>query len=250
MEQARPATPKFCRRCGAAWQSEWTECAACAEGERGRADPPPRGPVAAPLALYFTILITHLGGWLAVWTGADEAAAVLWCGAIDSAIVLGLCVSAHRLILPLLRTFPVPRWWAAAAGLAIVTYAVASLALALVGSLFAVPLLEPAEELWDAGYGWSIVILVYCVQPAVIEELAFRGFILGALRRLLTGREAVFVSALLFMVIHLAVPSFLHLFLMGLVLGYLRIRTGSLYPCIVLHFTHNLLCVLFDPWLS
>jgi len=42
------------------------------------------------------------------------------------------------------------------------------------------------------------------------------------------------------MMIHLSVPSFPHLFLMGLALGYLRSRTGSLYAGMVLHFTHNL----------
>jgi membrane protease YdiL (CAAX protease family) len=59
-------------------------------------------------------------------------------------------------------------------------------------------------------------------------------------------REAVLISALMFMVLHLAVLSFPHLLVIGLVLGYVRVRSGSLYPCMLLHFTHNLLVVLAE----
>ncbi len=34
--------------------------------------------------------------------------------------------------------------------------------------------------------------------------------------------------------------------LMGLCLGWLRVRSGSLYPCIAMHFTHNLLAILAE----
>ena len=84
------------------------------------------------------------------------------------------------------------------------------------------------------------------MQPAIFEELASRGVIFGALERVLAVREAIMVSALLFMIIHLAVLSFPHLLVLGLVLGYLRVRTGSLYPGMVLHFTHNLLVVMSE----
>ena len=103
-----------------------------------------------------------------------------------------------------------------------------------------------AEPILGAGYGWGTVILVFCIQPAVIEELAFRGVILGSLRRVLGRRDAVIVSALMFMVLHLSVLSFPHLLLIGLVLGYLRIRSGSLYPCMVLHFTHNFMAIMAE----
>ena len=91
-----------------------------------------------------------------------------------------------------------------------------------------------------------MIVVLICVQPAVIEELAFRGAILGVLRDLLGTREAVIVSALMFMILHLAILSFPHLLLVGLALGYLRVRTKSLYPCMVMHFTHNLLVILAE----
>ncbi|NQT11773.1 MAG: CPBP family intramembrane metalloprotease, partial [Planctomycetes bacterium] len=69
---------------------------------------------------------------------------------------------------------------------------------------------------------------------------------LEALQGTLGPRDALIVSALMFMVLHVAVLSFPHLLLMGLVLGYLRMKSGSLYPCMVLHFTHNLLVILVE----
>jgi membrane protease YdiL (CAAX protease family) len=86
------------------------------------------------------------------------------------------------------------------------------------------------------------------VQPAIFEELAFRGVILAGVQHVLSPMESVVVSALMFMIIHLAVPSFPHLFVLGLALGWLRVHTGSLYPGMLLHFTHNLLCIVFEVW--
>jgi membrane protease YdiL (CAAX protease family) len=50
------------------------------------------------------------------------------------------------------------------------------------------------------------------------------------------------------MILHLAIPSFPHLFVMGVALGWLRVHTGSLYPGMLLHFCHNLICVGWEYW--
>ena len=69
------------------------------------------------------------------------------------------------------------------------------------------------------------------------------GTILSALSRALRPTEAVLVSAMMFMILHLAPLRFPHTLAMGVAAGFLRLRTGSLYPCVLLHFTHNGLCV-------
>lgn len=86
------------------------------------------------------------------------------------------------------------------------------------------------------------------MQPAVVEELAFRGVIQGALGRVLRMGEAVAVAALMFMILHLMPLSFPHLFLIGLAAGWLRARSGSLYPPMLLHFLHNGLVVASEWW--
>jgi membrane protease YdiL (CAAX protease family) len=163
-----------------------------------------------------------------------------------SALVLAWCAAAWREIATALRRVPHVGWFALAAVGALATFAVASAAVAALKHLVHIPQVNYTDAYFDADYGWLVPILTICVQPAVIEELAFRGVIFAALRRVLDPSETVLVSALMFMILHLAVPSFPHLFLIGLILGWLRNRTGSLYPGMLLHFTHNLLCVLAE----
>jgi membrane protease YdiL (CAAX protease family) len=77
---------------------------------------------------------------------------------------------------------------------------------------------------------------------------------LSGLQRVMAARDAVIVSSTLFMIIHLSPLSFPHLLLIGLVLGWMRVRSGSLYPGMVLHFVHNGLVLVAEqhpglvPW--
>jgi len=90
----------------------------------------------------------------------------------------------------------------------------------------------------------AMQILLIAVTPAIVEEVAFRGIIFGAFLRSLRGWETVVVSALMFMVLHAAVPSFPHLLVLGVILGVLRLKSGSWLPGVFLHFTHNYLVIL------
>jgi membrane protease YdiL (CAAX protease family) len=78
--------------------------------------------------------------------------------------------------------------------------------------------------------------------------LAFRGIIQPTFLRVLGANETIVVTAMMFGILHLSVPSMPYLVLLGIVLGWLRQRTGSLYPCFVLHFCHNLLALLVEYW--
>lgn len=89
------------------------------------------------------------------------------------------------------------------------------------------------------------------IQP-VAEELLFRGAVLGALLswRPLQGKPwwAVLLSAVLFSVIHMNPGQMPTAFLIGLLLGWLTYRTGSLLPGIVMHVFNNsvvFICALF-----
>jgi membrane protease YdiL (CAAX protease family) len=111
----------------------------------------------------------------------------------------------------------------------------------------------------ELGVGKSTAALVaaavfVCVVAPVAEELFFRGFIFGALRRmriLIGGREmgtwvAAFITAILFGLAHTgsASPKYLiPLGFLGFVLCLLRWRTRSLYPCMALHSVNNSLAL-------
>ena len=90
---------------------------------------------------------------------------------------------------------------------------------------------------------WWLVVLVLAVIPAVCEELVFRGWMLSALQgqQPSTGRQfaAVVLQAALFAVVHLLPERLPTTFAMGLVLGWMAIRTGSLLPGILCHAVHN-----------
>jgi sodium transport system permease protein len=92
--------------------------------------------------------------------------------------------------------------------------------------------------------------LLFGVLPAVCEELFFRGFVLSGLTSSLRGpsapvRAVVFTSAL-FAIFHIFPEKWLPTFLMGLVLGFLAVRTGSIWPGMLAHAANNAFAVLSD----
>ena len=89
---------------------------------------------------------------------------------------------------------------------------------------------------------WATTIAVFALVPAVCEEVAFRGFILSGLERQHRTRSAILLSALMFGFLHVLMSLFQQLFnatLLGIVLGLLAVRSGSVWPGIVFHFLNN-----------
>lgn len=107
-----------------------------------------------------------------------------------------------------------------------------------------VPFIKMSQLYIEAGLNvWTILILL-SVLPAFLEELAFRGVIQSGLERVLTRAEACIIQAALFSVIHLSPIIFPTHFAMGLAFGWIRIRTRSLYPSILMHMLWNAWAVL------
>jgi membrane protease YdiL (CAAX protease family) len=103
-------------------------------------------------------------------------------------------------------------------------------------------LLETQFPLW-------VLIVSICVVPGIFEEIFFRGLVMGALETALSAREAWIVQAIIFAIAHLNVLGFFtYLVIMGLWLGWLRNRSGSLIPGMIAHFTHNLIVVLCETY--
>lgn len=106
------------------------------------------------------------------------------------------------------------------------------------------------HKILDGSPGMWAILLVMAVTPAVCEELAFRGFILSGLRRALKPINAVLVTAVLFGAMHGLLQQSIVASATGIVLGFVAWRTGSLWPCIAYHATHNALTLQFafmDP---
>jgi sodium transport system permease protein len=84
--------------------------------------------------------------------------------------------------------------------------------------------------------------LVLALTPAVCEETLFRGLILSGLRRW-GPWPAIGVTALLFGVAHASIYRLLPTFALGLILGFVVWRTGSLLCSILVHALNNGLVV-------
>ena len=143
-----------------------------------------------------------------------------------------------------------PPWLAvpAAALLAVALHPLANLLQDLVQRLYPVssdvlPKLTEFKELFNNTNVWTLLLLI-AVVPAVCEELAFRGFILSGFRHLGHRRRAIVYSALLFGVTHGILQQSLIASLVGVVLGYVAVQSGSIVPCMVFHLCHNALVIV------
>ena len=85
---------------------------------------------------------------------------------------------------------------------------------------------------------YATLIVAVFVAP-VCEEVFFRGFVFAGLLRGMSAGWAIILSALIFAVAHGDPGSFAVLLIIGLALGFLRWRTKSLWPGILLHTLNN-----------
>jgi sodium transport system permease protein len=105
-----------------------------------------------------------------------------------------------------------------------------------------------SDVLASAPSPWLPILLI-AVLPALCEEIAFRGFILSGLRHIGHKWWAIVLSAAFFGVAHGLLQQSIMAAMLGVVLGFLAVQTGSLVPCIGFHMMHNAL-MLGSAWLD
>lgn len=105
---------------------------------------------------------------------------------------------------------------------------------------------ETAEDLVGRAEGWGILTLalVVVVGAPIIEELFFRGLLLRSVERRFGAWPAIVASSLIFMVVHLTPSTFPALFLVGIVAGWVTIRSGRLGPAIWIHVGFNAVTIV------
>lgn len=101
-----------------------------------------------------------------------------------------------------------------------------------------------AGEVIGLGGSFVVALLVVAAWGPFNEELFFRGFGLAGLRNRLGDRGALVVSAALFALFHLDPTQYVPIFIFGMVLGWLYLRTGSIWPCILAHSLQNAVALL------
>lgn len=172
--------------------------------------------------------------------------------AFDGVVLLLLLLIARGL--PLRDAFALhrPRSWPASwrvAGAALAATYAASFALEIVlghGSRE-----QAVPQFWDPtradafiANAIAIAVFVPMVEEAVCRGLGFR------LLEAYGQRVAIVGSAIAFALAHGAVIDLPWVLVTGLGLGYLRSRSGSLYPCVALHAVVNGIAVLASAALA
>jgi len=96
-------------------------------------------------------------------------------------------------------------------------------------------------SLLTIGTGWqgALVVAAVAVTPALCEETLFRGWLQGTLRRRLSFAPTIVIQAVLFSLFHLSPLSIVALAFVGLYLGFLFDRSGSLFASMTGHCLYN-----------
>ena len=100
---------------------------------------------------------------------------------------------------------------------------------------------ETFEQIMKAIFSnvnWIMIVTVALVAP-IVEELLFRGVILDGLLKNYSPTKAILWSAVIFGVAHLNPYQFISAFIIGILMGWVYWRTGSLLLCIIIHFINN-----------
>jgi len=91
-------------------------------------------------------------------------------------------------------------------------------------------------------------LLAVLVAPFA-EEIFFRGFIFSGIGNRYGYGWGAILSALIFALVHVLtlwqLGVLVPIFLLGLLLAWLYMRTGSIWPCIFTHFAYNTIALLF-----
>lgn len=92
----------------------------------------------------------------------------------------------------------------------------------------------------------SLLLLVMAFLPAVVEEITFRGVIFGQLRARMSKSSALVLQALLFGAVHGSLVRLLPTAGLGLMLGWVCLKTRSIWPAVLAHFLTNAIAIMLE----
>ena len=255
----------YCDNCGRRSGGSDPVCAGC--GARLPAATPPDPAIAQPpwtvwditaalflfLALLFAVAFsapaiglllpayeTAFTAWVAVHLLAACALFVVWLMGLRKAAAPFRVLRLTRPVIALRR--------AALLSLAALAFSIlATFLYGLVVDRLGLEALRPPEidaDVLFPGAGILLTLQALALVTPVAEEVLFRGFVLRGLLDRMGPGPAVVATALVFGAFHLEAGTIIPIFFTGLALGWLYVRTGSLWPCIAAHAGQNAIALL------
>ena len=98
-------------------------------------------------------------------------------------------------------------------------------------------------------FGFLLSFIATVIVPAFVEEFAFRGIVLGSLKKY--GEAfAIIVSSVMFGFMHANFEQIPFAFLVGLILGFIAVKSESIWPAILIHAYNNSISVIFTYLLN
>lgn len=102
---------------------------------------------------------------------------------------------------------------------------------------------NPLSDITIPNFGYYLLyVFLMCIVPAVFEESMFRGCILNGLRKV-NVHFAVIASAAIFSLMHGSPDQTIHQLILGIILGYSLVYSGSLWIPISIHFLNNFIAL-------
>jgi membrane protease YdiL (CAAX protease family) len=99
--------------------------------------------------------------------------------------------------------------------------------------------LEMLSNLMTGGFALWFLIANVALVPAVCEEIMFRSYLHRLLENAYGILAALILTGVLFGLFHLRLTQLIPLSMIGILLGYVTVKTGSVYPAMLMHLLHN-----------
>lgn len=94
------------------------------------------------------------------------------------------------------------------------------------------------------------VIILTCLISPISEEILYRGFVFGYLRKNYNLKFSIFTQALIFSIFHFDIIQSMYTFILGIILGIIYTYTNSLIGSILMHMLFNIFGTFILPYLS
>ena len=247
----------FCTGCGAQLPADQSAGSALTVNAADTEAPWTLGHITAGLFLFLALLFAVALTVPAVGPlyPAHEAALEAWAAvhllaacAFFTVWIMGLRRAASPLrALRLTRPGTSPPVTALLVVAALAFSILATFVYGLVVDRLGIEVLQPPEIEADVifpGIGILLTLQALAVVTPLSEEIMFRGFVLRGLLNRIGPGPAVVATALVFSAFHLEAGTIIPIFFTGLALGWLYVKTGSLWPCIAAHAGQNAIALL------
>jgi membrane protease YdiL (CAAX protease family) len=90
----------------------------------------------------------------------------------------------------------------------------------------------------------AMTLIVVSVLAPICEEIAFRGFLFNGIKGISSVIKAVFISSLLFGLLHLNLNQFCYAVVLGVIFALVNQASGSTWTSVIMHFVYNMINIV------